>query len=456
MKKLIVGAVALAVAALGLGGLATTAPTANADVTSTMVVNCVFLPDPTLCPAAGGEFDTSTLTLAEVQAAADLSAAQLSSQAAGAVETAIFAMVDDDTNVTFDVPTSIGADVTCTTDEDCNDNGTAGDGMAAAAFWAADSATVGNTASIDITQAGLTPTVETVDLLIVGAPSDVSIVETEETVSTGSGCPDAADASASDASDLDKLLASAVVTDSDGNALVGVDVDWSVDASGNGEVVAIATTAASDADTNTTINTADGIAAPALVCGVGVGEVTVTADAGAAGTADATKTVVGAAANLALTAEPAAIACDGVNSSTVTAVVTDADGNPVVAGTQVQFNVVALGTASPINATTDETGTASSTITPLSVADAGVVVTVSSGSAAQQIRVDCQAAAATPTVGPAPTATPQGGIVGPGTGNGGYLGQDSSAGFPLWTLFALALGGIALTAGTAVARRVSR
>lgn len=38
-------------------------------------------------------------------------------------------------------------------------------------------------------------------------------------------------------------------------------------------------------------------------------------------------------------------------------------------------------------------------------------------------------------------------------GNGGYLGQDGSAGFPMWTLIALALGSVALVVGGLVTRR---
>jgi hypothetical protein len=44
----------------------------------------------------------------------------------------------------------------------------------------------------------------------------------------------------------------------------------------------------------------------------------------------------------------------------------------------------------------------------------------------------------------------------PDTGTGGYLGQDSSAGFPMWTLVALALGSFALVAGGMVTRRAGR
>jgi hypothetical protein len=136
--------------------------------------------------------------------------------------------------------------------------------------------------------------------------------------------------------------------------------------------------------------------------------------------------------------------------------VTDSEGNNVANGVEVRFDVVALGTANPITTTTSD-GTASSVITPLSAATAGVTVIVSSGDAESSTRVDC-ALPIPPTTGPGPVATPTrtGTIGGPDTGNGGYLGQDGSAGFPAWTLVALALGSVALVAGGMVTRKVSK
>ncbi|MDE3097389.1 MAG: hypothetical protein KGK07_15485, partial [Chloroflexota bacterium] len=164
-------------------------------------------------------------------------------------------------------------------------------------------------------------------------------------------------------------------------------------------------------------------------------------------------TVTGAPATIALTASPAAIPCDGTATSTVTAKITDSAGNNVVDGTSVTFSVVALGTANPINTTTTG-GSASSVITPLSGNTAGTVVTVTSGSAAASILVGCQPSLATPSaVAAAPTATPVTGVTAPNTGTGGYLGQSSNAGFPLWTLVALALGSFVLVGGGIVVRR---
>jgi hypothetical protein len=170
-------------------------------------------------------------------------------------------------------------------------------------------------------------------------------------------------------------------------------------------------------------------------------------------------TVGGAPANIALTAVPPQIRCDGSETSTVTATVTDSDGNNVADGVPVEFSVVALGTANPIDTETVD-GTASSTITPLSNASAGVTVLVTAGDdeidnvVQASIRVDCALPIATqPT--PAPTA-PTGVIGGPDTGNGGYLGQSDSAGLSVWMLVALAAGSVVLVTGGLVARRAGK
>ena len=59
-------------------------------------------------------------------------------------------------------------------------------------------------------------------------------------------------------------------------------------------------------------------------------------------------TVVGAPASMTLAANPPSIACNGVNSSEVSATLLDSDGKPVVAGNSVRFEVVALGISDPI------------------------------------------------------------------------------------------------------------
>jgi adhesin/invasin len=258
-------------------------------------------------------------------------------------------------------------------------------------------------------------------------------------------------------------------TDVNGNSLVGYFPTFTTSSNSTvavgqgGTPVSTATsfTSVSFLVTGTTIAGAD------TYCGVAAGTATLSGAtlageiAGNTGAITRTQaiTVTGVPATIALTASPAAIACDGTATSTVTAKVTDSAGNNVVDNTPITFSVVALGTANPINTTT-KGGTATSVITPLSGSTSGVVVTVTSGSAASSIRIDCTPSLASPTApagGPgAATATPVTGVRGPNTGTGGYLGQNGSAGFPMWTLVALALGSMALVAGGVVTRRAGK
>jgi hypothetical protein len=172
-------------------------------------------------------------------------------------------------------------------------------------------------------------------------------------------------------------------------------------------------------------------------------------------------TVGGVPSGNVLTAEASAIKCDGTEKSTVTAKVTDSAGNDVANGVPVNFSVVALGTANPINTVTQD-GKASSVITPLSNSSAGTTVIVTAGDSGlasvvqTSIRVDCALPLATQPLAPAAVPTPRGGIGGPDTGNGGYLGQNGSSGLPMWTLIALVLGSVALVAGGMVTRRAGK
>ncbi|HYM14993.1 MAG TPA: hypothetical protein VEZ14_05500, partial [Dehalococcoidia bacterium] len=267
-------------------------------------------------------------------------------------------------------------------------------------------------------------------------------------------------------------LAVATYTDVNGVALVGYGPTFATSAVANmavGNPTAVTTGAAATSQAVVTmVQTDKSVSGEDTVCGIAAGTPTLSATttpnelSGLASPFTITRTqaitVTGVPAAIALTANPAAIACDGTATSSVTAKVTDSAGNNVVDNTPVTFSVVALGTANPIQAKTTG-GSASSTITPLSGSAAGTTVIVTAGSVQASIRVDCLLP--TPTVpAVAPTATPKAGtggtIVGPNTGTGGYLGQDSSAGFPLWTLIALGLGSVVLVAGGMVTRRVGK
>jgi hypothetical protein len=113
----------------------------------------------------------------------------------------------------------------------------------------------------------------------------------------------------------------------------------------------------------------------------------------------------GAPASISLVAAPPAVPCNGRNSSIVTATVRDTDGNPVNDGTPVTFSVVAFGVADPIFTTTSG-GVVRSTITPLSSSFSSIKITVTSGTAASSIEIDCVAViTATPPSSPTPVPT---------------------------------------------------
>ncbi len=320
------------------------------------------------------------------------------------------------------------------------------------------SLSIGATVTSSALQDGTTLAGKTVT--VVGQANNVtlSMLNNQTTVQAGAtSCSITAPASSPN-----NATALVVYTDINGNALVGYTPTF---ASSSSSTLAVGSSGTFPQTSNASITVlqADGkTGAENAVCGNTAGSATLSATTvaaelvGVTGTVSRTQAikVTGVPASIALTASPAAIPCDGTATSTVTAKVSDSAGNPAVDGTSVNFSVVALGTANPINKTTTG-GSASSTITPLSGSTAGVTIVVTAGSVQSSIRVDCLPSLATPTgaAGAAPTAPS--GITGPSTGNGGYLGQSGSAGFPLWTLVALALGSVVLVAGGLVTRRVS-
>jgi hypothetical protein len=505
LNKFIVGVLALLVAVVGFGSMS--APAANADVDDVVAIGCQFLiagidgdlDDVSTSTGAdgtaacggltntgdnaastavetGGEIETLAETLGDADGTLeasdlediDLDANQIRDGAAANPSAGLylFIFVTDDEPVTIDF-NALATDVAdCTgfgSDEDCDDDNTAGDGVLLAVFGDAtgDGGSVeeGETVDVVVTSDGADTSEE---INIVGAPDDIVVTPLKtvvQTLSDDEACDDIEVTDALDANeDADKVAIVAVVTDNDGTELTRVGVSFE---SSDEDVLAPAEDekddGSVDSTTGITVESDSGNLAAAVFCGqdeTGTVEVTAEFDDTAAGgeveSDTAEVTVVGGAENITLTASPAAIACDGTASSTVTAVVTDGDGNNVADGTTVNFSVVALGTANPINASTTD-GEASSTITPLSSATAGVTVVVSSGDAQASIRIDCSL-----PVAPVPSPTRPGGVTGPDTGNGGYLGQDSSASFPLWTLVALALGSVALVAGGVVTRKVTR
>jgi hypothetical protein len=218
-----------------------------------------------------------------------------------------------------------------------------------------------------------------------------------------------------------------------------------------------------------------GIGAPNILCGtMDPGTVTITAElldsdgqAAEAGTvldplsgSDTTELdfpVMGPPANLTLAVAPAAIECNGTNTASVTATVTDAEGNPVVDGNEVTFNVQVLGTANPIIAET-AAGVATSTITPLATTE-GVPVVVTVGDVQGSTLVNCS-----PTAGPGTPPPPPGNGGGPGgqpggvvrppdTGTGGDL--DGRGSLDIWMAVALFAGAMGLVGARLALRRVA-
>ncbi|MBF6601096.1 MAG: hypothetical protein IVW36_11360 [Dehalococcoidia bacterium] len=237
-----------------------------------------------------------------------------------------------------------------------------------------------------------------------------------------------------------------------------------------------------------------GLGAPNILCvpqGAAPGKVTVRAtlgktvqglavdpgsDPGAVNLAygDVSFNVVGQPANLALTASPASIACDGTATATVSAAITDAAGTPALSGTEVHFSSPIVATANPLDTTTNDKGLATSVISPLAGTKSGVPVTVSvyaggvlQPNLTQQILVQCSGAAPPPGGGPAgaPGGTPPGGspagvstgprgITGPNTGTG-PLPASGSGSLSWWPALALVAGAL-LLGGSRLALRSRR
>ncbi|MEX2246796.1 MAG: hypothetical protein WEC75_08920 [Dehalococcoidia bacterium] len=506
MKKIIVGALGVVVAVLGFGSL--NAPTTQAVPDNVYAIGCEYLigaidgdTTDTSTPLGadgaaacngisstgdnalstvvetGGESETLETTLGDDDGTweagelddVEFDANQMEDGAAvlpGGLY--LFVLVDDDDAITID-PKGLGADLTdCAVDfggdEDCDADGTLADGAVIApigdATGVGGAVEDGDTVDVDVTQEGVDVSIP---INIVGPPDEITITALKtvvETLSSSTSCDDVAVVDALDENDdVDKVALIATVVDSNDTDLARVSVAWESD---DTDVLDVAQDELSDSppsvDSTTGVSVdSDGtIVAAAVFCGQDdPGTATVTASfTEAEEEEDSVEiTVVGPAASVALTASPAAIACDGTGTSTVTATVTDSDGNNVADGSGVNFSVVALGTSNPINVDTAD-GTASSVITPLSGATAGVTVVVSAGDAQASIRIDCLPELQTPAAPASPT--PGTGIGGPDTGNGGYLGQDSTSGFPMWTLAALALASMVMFAGGLVARRAGK
>jgi hypothetical protein len=505
-----------AIAALVLGfGARLSAPTAHADATANVVIGCEFLaaaidgdldnptdsPGADLTEACDGLDSTDIAALASVLGDADdvleksdfadidLDGNQIV-DGNGSIYgwTYIIEFVNDEATTTFDVPSGLtvaagndlaafsgGEDCASEADDaDCSIATSASDGDGVVVAQVSDgSAAAGDTKTVTVSQ----ETVEDdpIDIVVTGAPHNVSLSTPKSSIQTSGVSQDYKDCQndsdvtdSSQLGDVNRTFVVAEVTDSDGTKLTRAEVTFTSNAASKANIDTDTVDADEDASdpksyTGESVDAgAAGVASFAVICGgtaTGTAKITASIDIAedVTDTSSVELTVTGAPDAVALTASPAQIACDGTQTASVTAKVTDSAGNNVADGTVVTFSVIALGTANPIKVKTSG-GSASSTITPLSVATAGVTVIVSAGDAQASILVSCSLPV--PTAVPAgPTATPTGGtrgVIGPDTGNGGYLGQDGSAGIPTWTLVALALGSVALVAGGMVTRRAGK
>lgn len=458
MKKLILAAVAVvAVAVLGIGSL--TAPTTHANPAKIWVVNQNVVNSSAAAASCAAPGACDLTALADRQALASSFDAIQTASAGQVAQTAPIAafsgsdtiLVQSDgsgTNVTLN-----GRGLTCV--PACDGVATAApdptDHIAVFAVTDAGVHSLNDTFVVTATEDAVT--LDSGTLTVVGQAHDIQLTSVKTTIQEGlSAC-----AITDDTSNPARSAAVTTYTDINGVDLVGYKTTWA-SSSANMKVSTLTTTTSQLLTDGTTT------AAYQVICGVTAGSANLTsknatanAISGITGSVTRTQaiTITGVPAAIALTADPATIACDGTATSTVTAKVTDSAGNNVVDNTGVIFNVVALGTANPIQAKTTG-GSASSTITPLSANVAGTTVVVQSGDVQASIRIDCLQPTPTVPAGPVATPTKTGGIVGPNTGTGGYLGQGSTGSFPMWTLIALAMGSVALVAGGMVTRRAGK
>ncbi len=382
-----------------------------------------------------------------------------------------------------------------TEDEDCDADGVAGDGVVAILLrgrWGSyvpDRGEFVVTVTQGVTKEEKAANKVTMPFRIVGEPDSVSFLTLEDTIQNGvmdwngdddfgdeNECPLATTAKAILAANAtaERSVVLGIVKDSDGVAITGAFVLWDTD---DNEKAIMA------APLTPTIDLGSfGFGAPNLICGTEKpGKVNVVADItqtqGRGGTGAVLDpsaeqdtglfefTVKGVPANLALKAEPEVIACDGASSSKVTATVTDIEGNPVASGTKVRFDVQVLGTANPVNATTNAEGLATSQITPLANAGSGVPVLVTAGTLRGSILVKCGEGAPAGVVAPPPapsggqqaappTGAPAGRVNLPESGDVTVSGRSA---LPMW---AFLVGGVAaasiIAAGALVRRRADR
>jgi hypothetical protein len=379
-------------------------------------------------------------------------------------------------------------------DEDCNGDGVKGDGVVVAKL----TPTGGDRGPATVTvRQGMLELEE--PYTIVGEARHISLNVVEPTIQTNA--PDCVMFSAETIGGVlgspERTVLIATVTDDDGTPITGALVAFKLDDPDK----AIFALAPPKAPVTPSLDLQSlGLGAPNVLCGgEDPGKVTITAkltsgtvelgvslDGGAAAkTTKGEATVQDTPSEMVLTADPPSLVCDGINSSTVSVALTDSAGNPAVNGNHVHFDVKALGTADPINATTAD-GKATTTVKPLSGITGGVPVRATlmlPVYVPEEEKEPTATPETEPTPGPTPTpvgevvfepstveasllipcsetapaapaapgAQPVPAIAPPATGDGGYLSdsQATSWGLPL----ALSAAVLFLVGGLALRRR---
>lgn len=385
----------------------------------------------------------------------------------------ILAFVDHDSPVTFETSsgmfdrTSLWGDEAhqwlCDVeieDEDCDSDGTLGDGVVVAWLWSCQSGNpAANTCPKRPEPGNGTVTVEqdgherVVDFVIVGEPEELELLVVESKVQTS---PDSASCDlernpedlAEAAALPEKTVIVARALDSDGNSVTGAFIRWKTDDRLKGSFAVPVTPTLDLAELEAV--------APNVFCGGDdTGIVKVIADLVPLG-ADldgslcdagidcpfhldpfaqpdrkkAQLTISGPPAEIALELNPPQFVCDGVTASNVVVTATDADGVPVADGNEVHFDVRVLGIADPVLSHTIG-GSANSSVTPFSGISQGVPVVVTVGDIEGSALLSCQGpmppALASPVLSAPPSAplpsqptfTPV--LFPPQTGSGGDL-----------------------------------
>ena len=261
-------------------------------------------------------------------------------------------------------------------DEDCNNDGTRGDGAVVVKL---------NPADADRGPATLRVRQGTIEIsepyVVTGEPWNIELTPSKTAIQSGavlcemfSGTTDYLATLGNPA----KTPVTAIVTDDDDTVLTHAIVQFTVDDADLAQMAVPAVPA---------LASPLGIGSPDVLCGgEGSGTVTLTATISTEAAegivvnpsartrhAEAEIAIEEPPTNMALSASPTSLVCDGTATSAVSAALTDAEGNPAIDGNVVRFSVKALGTISPIESKSAG-GAATTTLTPLTDIARGVTM----------------------------------------------------------------------------------